>query len=75
MKPKPKDQTNVTDPESRIMRTPSNAFDQCYNTQIAVDDANHIIVASVVTQSTNDNGQLLPVLNASFENTNIQHRR
>jgi len=69
-KPEPKDQTNFTDPESRIMRTPSKAFDQCYNTQIAVDDAHQIVVAATVTQCANDNGQLLPVLNAAFENTN-----
>lgn len=70
VKPEPKDQTNFTDPESRIMRTPSKAFDQCYNTQIAVDSREQIIVAATVTQSANDNGQLLPVLNAAFENTN-----
>ncbi len=67
--PEPKDQTNFTDPESRIMRTPSKAFDQCYNTQIAVDDANQIVVAATVTQCANDHGQLLPVLDAAIENT------
>ena len=70
MKPEPKDQTNFTDPESRIMRTPSKAFDQCYNTQVAVDDAQQIVVAATVTQCANDNGQLLPVLNVAVENTN-----
>jgi len=70
-KPEPKDQTNFTDAESRIMRTPSKAFDQCYNTQVAVDDKRQIIVANAVTQSANDHGQLLPVLNATFENTNV----
>lgn len=69
-KPAPKNQTNFTDPESRIMRMPSKAFDQSYNTQIAVDDANQIVVAATVTQCANDNGQLLPVLNEAFENTN-----
>jgi transposase len=69
VKPEPKDQTNFTDPESRIMRMPSKAFDQSYNTQVAVDDANQIVVAATVTQCANDNGQLLPVLNAAFENT------
>lgn len=68
-RPKPKDQTNFTDPESRIMRMPSKAFDQSYNTQVAVDDAHQIVVATTVTQCANDNGQLLPVLNAAFENT------
>lgn len=69
VKPEPKDQTNFTDPESRIMRMPSKAFDQSYNTQVAVDDAKRIVVAARVTQNANDHGQLLPVLNAAFENT------
>ena len=30
-KPKPKDQENFTDPESRIMKAGSGAFEQCYN--------------------------------------------
>ena len=70
VKPEPKDQTNFTDPESRIMRTPSKAFDQCYNTQVAVDDEHQIVVAATVTQCANDNGQLIPVLIAACENTN-----
>jgi transposase len=75
VKPKPKDQSNFTDPESRIMRTPSKSYDQCYNTQVAVDDARQIIVASTVTQSANDNGQLLPVVNEAFENTKLVPER
>lgn len=57
------------------MRMPSKAFDQSYNTQIAVDAERQIIVAAMVTQSANDNGQLLPVLNASFENTGVVAER
>lgn len=71
VKPEPKDQTNFTDPESRIMRMPSKAFDQSYNTQVAVDDAHQIVVAATVTQCANDHGQLLPVLNEAFENTKL----
>jgi transposase len=71
VKPEPKDQINFTDSESRIMRMPSKAFDQSYNTQLAVDDKHQLIVANKVTQSANDNGQLLPVLNATFENTGM----
>jgi len=71
VKPEPKDQANFTDSESRIMRMPSKAFDQSYNTQVAVDDAHQIIVASTVTQSANDHGQLLPVINEAFENTKL----
>ena len=70
-KPEPKDQTNFTDADSRIMRMPTKAFDQSYNTQVAVDDTKQIVVAAAVTQCANDNGQLLPVLNEAFENTKL----
>ena len=67
--PAPRDQENFTDPESRIMPRASKSFDQCYNTQVAVDATKRLIVGNAVIQSTNDNGQLIPVLNAAYENT------
>lgn len=67
--PKPRDQENFTDPDSRIMPTSGKSFEQGYNAQIAVDAEKQIIVATTVTQSTNDHNQLLPVLNAAHENT------
>jgi len=67
--PKPRDQENFTDPESRIMPTSGKSFEQGYNAQIAVDAKKQMIVAASVTQSTNDCNQLMPVLNAAFENT------
>jgi transposase len=67
--PEPRDQENFTDPDSRIMPTSGKAFEQGYNAQIAVDAKQQIVVAASVTQSTNDHNQLLPVLNAAFENT------
>ena len=39
-------QDNFTDPESRIMKA-SYGFDQCYNGQLAVDEASQLIVAPV----------------------------
>ncbi len=54
-------QDNFTDPESRIMKT-SQGFDQCYNGQIAVDEATQLIVATGLTNSAADQGQLLPVI-------------
>lgn len=54
-------QDNFTDPESRIMKT-SQGFDQCYNGQIAVDEATQVIVATGLTNSAADQGQLLPVI-------------
>ena len=35
--PEPKAQSNFTDPESQIMKTSSEGFQQCYNAQMAVD--------------------------------------
>ena len=57
-------QRNFTDPESRIMPDGANkgSFLQGYNAQIAVDSASQVIVASEVTQETNDKKQLLPMI-------------
>ena len=54
-------QDNFTDPESRIMKT-SYGFDQCYNGQIAVDEATQLIVATGLTNCAADQGQLLPMI-------------
>jgi len=55
-------QDNFTDPESRIMKT-SYGFDQCYNGQLAVDEATQLIVATGLTNCAADNAELLPLLN------------
>jgi transposase len=62
-KPDPKAQRNFTDPESRIMPDGANkgSFVQGYNAQIAVDEAAQIIVATAVTQATNDKRELVPM--------------
>ena len=57
-------QDNFTDPERRIMKT-SQGFDQCYNGQIAVDEATQLIVATGLTNCAADQGQLLPVVNTA----------
>ncbi len=57
-------QDNFTDSESRIMKT-SQGFDQCYNGQIAVDEATQLIVATGLTNCAADQGQLLPVVNTA----------
>ena len=54
-------QDNFTDPESRIMKT-SGGFDQCYNGQIAVDEASQVIVAAGLTNCNADNPELLPLI-------------
>jgi len=68
--PEPKAQKNFTDPESRIMLDgATKSFQQSYNTQIAVDDANQIIVAAMVTQQATDAHQLVAVLAQVETNT------
>jgi transposase len=54
-------QDNFTDPESRIMKTAAG-YDQCYNGQIAVDEASQMIVATGLTSCAADNAELLPLI-------------
>lgn len=68
-KPKPpkagptkKDQVNLTDDESRIMPTSGGGFEQAYNAQAVVDTKTMLIVATHVTQHTNDKQELKPAL-------------
>jgi transposase len=60
--PQDKDQINLTDEESRIMKVASGGFDQCYNGQVAVDADSMLIVAAFVTQAGNDSRQIAPML-------------
>lgn len=54
---------NTTDPQSRIMPT-RKGFLQGYNAQLAVS-ADHVIVAVSLTQSTNDQGCFVPMMQAA----------
>jgi transposase len=67
--PEAKAQENFTDPDSRIMKRGSSGYEQCYNPQIAVDEAEQIIVATTVTQSASDVQELEPVLDQIKETT------
>jgi transposase len=69
-KPYPKAQRNFTDADSRIMKdSASKSFEQGYNCQVAVDDKSQIIVASGVTQQSNDKQQVKPMVEAIKDNT------
>ena len=57
-----KDQINLTDEESRIMKTAGGGFDQCYNGQIAVDMDSMLIVTTNTVQACNDKRQIEPIL-------------
>jgi len=63
--PRDGDQYNFTDPESRIMKNPTNAgFEQDYNVQVAVDQASLLIVASTLSNHPNDSQEAEPTLEA-----------
>jgi transposase len=61
--PRPRDQYNFTDPESRIMKD-GGSFEQCYNAQAAVEVESRLIVGRLVTDAPNDKEQLAPTLEA-----------
>ena len=60
--PRPTDQVNLTDEESRIMPVAGGGFEQCYNAQAAVAAGSLLVVAADVFQATNDKRQLAPML-------------
>ena len=60
--PRPSDQVNLTDEESRIMPVAGGGFEQCYNAQAAVASGSLLVVVADVTQAPNDKQQLVPML-------------
>jgi transposase len=59
---KDKDQVNLTDEDSRIMKVAGGGFDQCYNAQAVVATGSMLIVATEVSQAANDKEQLVPMI-------------
>ena len=59
--PGPKEQSNFTDPDSRIMKT-RGGWMQSYNAQVAVEEASGVIVAEEVSAQAADSPHLVPVL-------------
>jgi hypothetical protein len=60
-RPKPEEQINFTDPDSRIMGHTGGEFEQCYNVQIVVDSYCQMIIAHDVVQQGNDKNLLEPM--------------
>ena len=60
--PRPDDQINLTDEESRIMKVAGGGFEQCYNSQALVDSESMLVMAPHVTQAGNDKEQVVPML-------------
>jgi transposase len=61
--PRPTDQINLTDEDSRIMPVAGGGFDQCYNAQAAVAVSSMLVVAADVVQAANDKKQIEPMVN------------
>ena len=65
--PVPDGRINVTDPDSRVMRTKGQPTIQGYNAQAAVTDK-QIIIAAEITIESPDFGHLEPVFDAALRN-------
>ena len=55
-------QINLTDEESRIMKTSQGGFEQCYNAQASADHATHLILHRHLTWRSNDKLEVAPML-------------
>ena len=70
--PLPKEQINLTDEESRIMKTSGGGFEQCYNAQASVEHDSRLIVHQHVTQNTNDKQEIFPTLTWFTQHPNLK---
>ena len=60
--PRPQDQINLTDEDSRIMPVAGGGFEQCYNAQALVAAESLLVIAPEVVQAPNDKQQIAPML-------------
>jgi len=59
-----KEQVNLTDEESRIMPVSGGGFEQCYNAQSSVDAETMLVMATHVSQASNDKNEIVRALEA-----------
>ena len=62
--PRPEDQINLTDEDSRIMPVAGGGFEQCFNAQAVVATQSLLVVAVGVVQAPNDKQQIAPILDS-----------
>ncbi len=60
--PRPNDQINLTDEQSRIMPVTGGGFEQSFNAQALVDTETLLVVVPHLTQAVNDKQQITPML-------------
>jgi transposase len=56
------EKVNVTDPDSRLMKDSRKVIQPSYNSQIAVDDKEQVIVAADVSQNATDHAEFKPMV-------------
>jgi transposase len=69
----PEGRINLSDPDSRVMRTHGTPARQAYNAQAAVNDR-QVVLAAEVTVDSPDFGHLEPTLNATLDRHGIGER-
>jgi transposase len=70
--PAPKAIASITDPDARVMKGKEGPSKPNYNAQLAVDEANGMIVAADVNDQPDDTGQLTPMIDQATDNTGQQ---
>ena len=65
--PKPTAHRNFTDPDSRIMKRADGSFSYNYNGQAVVDGHRQVVVAAELNQASNVYGQLVPMVEKTFQ--------
>ena len=68
----PEDKSNFTDPDSAIMKTGAEGFQQCCNAQVAVDGEHQLIVATELTSNASDQGEMTGLLDEVKETFDAQ---
>jgi transposase len=66
-------QVTITDTDSRLMKSSNKGYDVAYNSQIAVDSKNHIIIATDVTNEVSDVEQLNNMVTQAIDNLGIEN--
>ena len=70
--PEHKAQSHFTDPDSSLMKTSAEGFQQCYNAQGAVDGEHQLIVATEWTSNASDQGAMVGLLDEVKETFDAQ---
>jgi len=72
LKESKQNEVSLVDPESRLMKN-RGKIDPCYNSHVAVDDKNHLIVDYNVTNAPADNCQLSAIAKSAKETLGAEH--